>query len=147
MRELIKVPDPLLRQKSQPVKEIDDSIRELAEFMISRLGSADAVGLAASQYGELVRVIVVRIDTLTDMAIVNPEVIKERGEHFVIEGCRSIPGKQYKLRRPKIVKVRGLNLDGKEITVKGRDFLAQLLKHEVDHCNGVLIDSLGKLIP
>lgn len=146
MRELIKVPDPLLRQKSQPVKEIDSSIRELAEFMKSRLGPTDAAGLAAPQFGELLRLIVVRIDTMTDMVIVNPEVIRERGEHFVIEGCRSIPGKQYKLKRPKIVKVKGLDLNDKEVTVKGRDLLAQVLRHEVDHLDGVLIDSIGKLI-
>lgn len=141
---LLAVPDPQLRKKSKPVKEIDDSIKKLAERMRSLLAPIGAAGLAAPQLGELVRVIVVKVDQMTTLTIVNPAVVKERGEHFVVEGCKSIPGKQYKLKRPQIVKVTGLDLDGKPITVKGRDSLAQVLKHEVDHLDGILIDSIGK---
>jgi peptide deformylase len=146
MRELLKSPDLRLRQRSEEIPEIDDSVKELGQFLISRLGPADAVGLAAPQYGEQVRMIVVRVDTMTDMVIVNPVITKERGEHFVDEGCRSIPGKIFRLKRPKLVKVKGLNLDGKPITIKGHDLLAQILKHEIDHLDGIMIDSIGTLL-
>lgn len=143
--KLIKVPNPLLRQGSEPVKRIVGSIRKLAEHMVSQLEPLEAAGFAAPQFGELKRVIAVKLDSVTTVVVVNPEVVKERGEHFVIEECRSIPGKRYKLKRPKIVKVRGLDLEGRPITVKGRDLLAQVLKHEVDHLDGILIDSIGEL--
>lgn len=146
MRELLKVPNEKLRWKSEPVKEIDGFIKALASYMESQLEPLKAAGFSAPQFGELVRLIVVRVDQMTNLAIVNPEVVKETDSHLVVEGCTSIPGKLYYVERPKIAKVRGFNLDGEEITLKGRDFLAQVLRHECDHLDGVLIDSIGELV-
>ena len=145
MYELIKVPDPILRQKAKPVNKIDGSVKKIAEHMKSQLEPLEAGGLAAPQFGQLVRVIVVKFDSMTNLAIVNPEVVKERGQHIVTEGCRSIPRRWYTVRRPKIVKVRGLDLHGAGITVRSSGFLAQVLRHEIDHLDGVLIDSIGQL--
>lgn len=143
--KLVTVPDPLLRQVSEPIDSIDGLVKEIAEYMLAQLGPLEAAGFAAPQFGELKRVIVVKVDKDTGLTIVNPEVVKERGFHIVVEGCRSIPGKWYQLRRPKIVKVKGLSLEGEPIIIKGRGFLAQVLMHEVDHLDGVLIDSIGEL--
>lgn len=74
------------------------------------------------------------------------QAVKENGEQTSVEGCRSIPGRLYLVRRPKIVKVKGMNLDGEGVAIKGHDLLATVLKHEVDHLDGVLIDSIGRLI-
>lgn len=146
MRELLTVPDPRLREKSAPVKAIDSLVREVAEYLLSQLEPLKAIGFAAPQFGELIRVIVIKRDELTTVTIVNPEIVKEKYEQISTEGCRSIPGKFYLVRRPKIVKVKGISLDGEEITIKGHDLLATVLRHEVDHLDGVLIDSIGKPI-
>lgn len=146
MRELITIPDPRLREKSEPVKTIDNLVREVAEDMIRQLKPFHAMGFAAPQFGELIRVIAVKRDELTAIAIVNPEIVKETGERNSFEGCRSIPGRLYIVRRPKIVKIKGLDLNGEEITLKGRDLLGAALRHEMDHLNGIMIDAIGKLL-
>jgi len=146
MYELLTIPNGKLRQKTEPVETITRSVKVLAEYMISQLEPLEAAGFSAPQFGELIRLIVIRVDSLTNLAIVNPEITVERGNHKAKEACRSIPNKLYFVQRPKIVKVRGLNLDGAGITIKGRGFLAQVLKHETDHLDGVLIDSIGKLV-
>lgn len=146
MRKLLTVPDPRLREKSAPVKAIDSLVKEVAEYLLAQLEPLKAIGFAASQFGEMIRVIVIKRDELTTVAIVNPEIVKEKGEQSSMEGCRSIPGKFYLVKRPKIVKVKGINLNGEGITIKGHDLLATVLRHEVDHLDGVLIDSIGKPI-
>lgn len=145
MRELLTVPNPQLRQESKPVDAIDGSVREIAEYMMSQLDPRKGVGFAAPQFGEMIRVITVRKDDLTTVVIINPEIVKEKGEQTRIEGCLCIPGKFYVVSRPKIIKVRGLNLQGEAITLKGHGLLATVLKHEIDHLNGVMIDQIGKL--
>lgn len=143
VRNLITVPNLLLRQKSLPIEDISNSVKGLAEFMLYQLSVLQAVGLAAPQFGELARLIVVKLDQFTNLAIVNPQIIKEKGVHTALEGCKSIPGRQYWVKRPKIIKVKGQDLMGKTITIKGRDLLAQILKHEIDHLDGILIDAIG----
>jgi len=153
-RKLVTVPSELLRKKSKPVKEIDSKIKSLAQEMIDFLdahGGDDLrpIGLAAPQLGELVRVIAFRrTPQLTDkadiMVLINPELVYAKDNHVVTESCLSIPGKVFTLRRAKIVKIRGLNLDGVQRTFRGHDLLAHVFQHELNHLNGVLIDQLGK---
>lgn len=141
-RELVVVPDSRLRRECKPIENIDESIQELAKDMLAYLTPTKSLGFAAPQFGELVRLIVLRVRGL-EVALVNPEIVKTRGEQRVIEGCRSIPRKLFGLKRPKLVKVRGLGLDGKVRSVKGHDLLAQVLMHEVNHLDGILIDKIG----
>ena len=154
MRELVKLPDPVLRQKSKPVKEIGSEIKSFAQEMIDFLDAhrgddLKPIGLAAPQLGELVRVIAFRRNPqLTDkadiMVLVNPVLVYSKSFYLVRESCLSIPGKEFTLRRAKIVKIRGLNLDGAQRSFRGRDLLAEVFQHEIDHLNGVLIDQLGE---
>lgn len=145
MRELLLIPDPRLRMRSKAIKTIDGSVKELAEEMLLRLKELRSIGLAAPQFGEMVRLIVLNVRGF-EVVLVNPEIVKMRDMRRVVEQCRSIPGKKYGLQRPKIVKVRGLDLAEKWRGVKGHDVLAQCLCHEIDHLNGVLIDSIGHLV-
>lgn len=138
-RELLTIPDMRLRQKCKSIENIDSYVKELAQEMLSQLTPRKAVGFAAPQFGELVRLIVVRVRGL-EVVLINPEVVKTRGEHVAVEGCRSIPGKLFAVPRPKLVKVRGLGLDGQVHSVKGHDLLAQVLLHEMNHLDGLLID-------
>ena len=154
MRELITLPNPLLRQKSQPVETIDRRVKELAlemvDFMRLRRGdAARPVGLSAVQLGELVRVIAFRgnpqsQEELQVQVLINPEVVYLKGHQVVYESCLSIPGRTFALKRAKIVKIRGITLDGVVRTFRGRDLLAQVFQHELNHLDGILIDKLRK---
>ena len=118
---------------------IDDRIKELARDMIDTMHKYDGVGLAAPQVGILKRLIVIDLyEKDTQYIIVNPEIVSEKGEQCVAEGCLSFPNQFGKVKRPKEVVVTGLDLEGKRIKIKAKDLLAQALSHEVDHLNGIV---------
>lgn len=153
MRELIKMPNELLRQKSEPVESIDSEVRSLAremvEFMRHRQDNPlRPVGLAAPQLGELLRVIAFSRNPMSGeediQVLINPELVYQKGKHLVSERCLSIPGEVFTLRRAKLVKIRGLTLDNVVRSFRAHDLLAQVFQHELNHLNGVLIDTLGK---
>ena len=146
------VPDPVLRQKSKRLKNIDSSIQKLAGSMLETLHTTPGrAGLAAPQVGTLLRVVVFGLaeDGSEDVVLINPEIVERKGERLVTEACLSVPGYYGELKRATSVKVKGRDLNGKEIRITADEFLAQLLQHEIDHLNGVLyIDRLaneGKL--
>ncbi|MBU0778402.1 peptide deformylase [Patescibacteria group bacterium] len=158
MRQLIKLPNDLLRQKSKPVGAIDAAVRELAgemvEFILQHQDvKIKPVGLSAVQLGEPVRMFAfvsnpeagrgVSVDT---NIIINPELVYMKGTRRVTEACLSVPGKTFNLKRAKIVKIRGLTLDGQLRSFRGRDFMAQVFQHEYDHLEGILVDQRSKEI-
>ena len=147
-RKLLVIENRLLRKKSKPVKTIDGVVREVAEFLEYQMTlehyGREASGFAAVQFGELIRVIIFKRDTLTSLVLVNPEIISEKDSVTKIEECFSIPDHVFIVTRPKMVKCRGLNLNGETVMIKGRDSLARLLKHEVDHLDGILIDEIAE---
>jgi len=133
------VPDPMLRQKAKRVKAIDGSIRKLIGDMIETLHAVPGrAGLAAPQVGVSLRVIVIGIPEGEDIALVNPEIVRRKGERMVTEGCLSIPGYFGVVKRSESVRVKGRDLRGKGIKIKANELLAQALEHEIDHLNGVL---------
>ncbi len=147
-RKLLVVENRLLRIKSAPVKTIDGVVREVAEVLEHQMtlrhhGRAPG-GFAAVQFGEPIRVIIFKRDTLTNLVMVNPEIISEKYSATKLEECFSVPDHAFIVRRPLMVKCRGLNLNGETVTIKGRDSLARLLKHEVDHLDGILIDTIAE---
>ena len=154
MRELVKLPNPLLRRKSKEVKKIDQGVKELAmemvDFIRLRRGEESRpVGLSAVQMGELVRMIAFTRNpaSLEDMQVqilINPELVYQKGHQVVYESCLSIPGKRFRLGRAKLVKIRGLTLTGEMRSFRGRELLAQVFKHELNHLDGILIDTLGR---
>ncbi len=143
------VPDPILRQKSKRVRFIDDSVRKLIGNMLETMHSAPGVGLAASQVGVLLRVIVIGIPEQEDIALINPAIVRRSGERLVNEGCLSLPGYVGEIKRAVSVTVKGRDQNGKEIRIKAHELLAQTLEHEIDHLNGVLyiehLESMDKL--
>jgi len=138
----------LLRQPSEPVKTIDGVVREVAEFLEHQMTlgvkGRGASGFAAVQFGEPIRLIIFQRDTLTNLVLVNPEIISEKYPVTKFEECFSLPDRAYFVKRHKMVRCRGLDLNGETVTVKGRDSLARLLKHEVDHLDGILIDKIAE---
>ena len=141
------LPDPVLKQKAKRVRTIDGSIKKLIRDMIETMHSEPGrVGLAAPQIGVPLRVIVIGIPEEEDIAIINPEIVRSRGERSIDEGCLSVPGYFGQIKRAESVTVKGRDQDGKEIRIKAEGLLAQVLEHEIDHLNGVLyLDHLESL--
>lgn len=138
--------DEILRKKSKEVEIIDEKITTLIQDMIETLHQYNGVGLAAVQVGVLKRVIV--IDTYEpgeQFVLINPEIVKTKGEQTVEEGCLSFPNKFGKIVRPAEVTVKALNEKGEKIKIVAKELLAQAICHEVDHLNGELF--IDKIIP
>ena len=140
IREIRLQTDEILKKKSREVEVVDDRIREILNDMDETMHSANGVGLAAVQVGILKRMIVIDVnyDGTPSIKLVNPVIVKQKGEQEVEEGCLSFPNQFAKVIRPKEVIVKGLNENGKPVTIKAKDLLAQALCHEIDHLNGVL---------
>lgn len=138
--------DEILRKKSRIVDVVDDKIKELVDDMIETMHAHDGVGLAAPQVGILKRVVVIDLyDDKGPYVLINPEIIKQKGEQEVEEGCLSFPNEFAKVVRPAEVWAEYLDINGKKNKVKAKELFAQAIAHEVDHLNGeVFID---KIIP
>jgi peptide deformylase len=138
------LPDPVLRRKAKRVKTIDGSIQKLIADMLETVRAAPGrAGLAAPQVGTSLQVIVIDIPDAENIVLINPEIVKRRGERLVTEGCLSVPGYYGEIKRAKSVTAKGRDASGKEIRIKAEELLAQALEHEVDHLNGLLyIDHL-----
>ena len=113
--------DEILRKKSRTVEVIDDKIKELVDDMIETMHAHDGVGLAAPQVGILKRVVVIDLyDDKGPYVLINPEIIKQKGEQEVEEGCLSFPNQFAKVIRPSEVTVKALDRNGKEYKLKGK---------------------------
>jgi peptide deformylase len=133
------LPDPVLRQRAKRVKAIDGSIKKLVADMIETLhADPGRAGLAAPQVGVSLRVIVIGITEGEDIVLINPEIVRRKGERMVTEGCLSVPGFFGVINRAESVRAKGLDVKGKEVKIKADELLAQALEHEIDHLNGVL---------
>jgi peptide deformylase len=142
--------DPILRKKAEEIEEIDEDIRKLAFDMLETCKAVSAIGLAGNQVGVAKRIFVVdraHIDLDEEaLVMINPEVVETDGEDLSEEGCMSVPGAFEQVKRPQKIKIRGLNLEGKKLTIEGEGLLARVLMHEMDHLNGLLfIDHLSSV--
>lgn len=139
IRNIRQEGDEILKKKSREVEVIDEKTKELLEDMVETMHKYDGVGLAAVQVGILKRMIVIDIyDEKTPIIkLINPKIIKTKGEREVEEGCLSFPNKFAKVKRPVEVVVEGLNENGKKVKIKAVELLAQALCHEIDHLNGI----------
>jgi peptide deformylase len=151
IRPILVLPDPRLRAVADPVDRIDDGIKKLAQDMLDTMYAAPGIGLAATQLGEMKRVVVMDLakdgEPKAPIIMVNPEIRKVSEEIAVSEeGCLSIPEFYYDVERPAAVTVRYTDLDGKEVTMEADERLAVCVQHEIDHLDGVLyIDYLSRL--
>ena len=149
-RQIREVGDDLLRKKSKPIEVVDDKIRQLLDDMYDTLKhSNDGVGIAAPQVGVLKRAIVIDLGDEDDGRIhklVNPVIVKKKGEQVCREGCLSVPGVLGDVVRPKEIVVEALNEYGEKVILKAKDLLAIVLSHEIDHLDGILfIDKATEL--
>jgi peptide deformylase len=143
---IVELGDPVLRQKSNPVPEVNGSIQKLLDNLADTLYSAKGLGLAAPQIGVAKRVIVVDCgDGLWE--VVNPEIISMQGQDVAVEGCLSIPGVAGEVKRAAQVIVKGWDRNGREIQIEAGGMGARALQHETDHLDGILfIDKANKMV-
>jgi peptide deformylase len=140
-------PDNCLRQVAAEVPEINEEIRSLSSDMIETMCAARGIGLAANQVGISLRIIA--LETGTDkesrpIVILNPVIIDLTEEETGEEGCLSIPGFYETVKRARKARVKGVSIEGKEITVECEGLLARAFQHEIDHLNGILfVDHLS----
>jgi peptide deformylase len=151
LRDIIVLPDPKLRLKSEPVKVVDAELRALVDDMFETMYAAPGIGLAAIQVGVPRRVVTMDLarqdEPKAPHVFLNPEVVWVSEEKATYEeGCLSIPEYYEEVERPKAVKVRYMDLDGRTHEIEAEGLLATCLQHEIDHTNGVLfIDRISKL--
>jgi len=137
--------DSVLRDIVEPIKEITDEIRLLLSDMVETMEDNRGVGLAAPQIGIPLRLVVIKVDYVI-YKLINPEIIKARGEQDSDEGCLSLPNTFGKVQRPAKVVIKALDENGKEIKFTGYKLLACVLCHEIDHLDGILFtDKLSKV--
>ncbi len=141
--EIRTYPDEVLRSKAEPVEAVDDEVRRLMDDLVETMHSRVGIGLAAPQVGVSRRVIAlhVKVDDLDCplTVLANPEIIEATGETEFEEGCLSLPELLVHICRYRQLKVRGLDRDGKEVTLEVDGLFAVALQHEIDHLDGKLI--------
>jgi peptide deformylase len=153
-REIITLPDRVLRTKSAPVERVDDEVRRFLDDMLETMYEAPGIGLAAVQVGLPRRIVTIDVAKREDenadpspLFLINPEVLWRSDERAVHEeGCLSIPEYYAEVERPASVRVRYLDRDGRLREIEADNILAVCLQHEIDHLDGTLfIDHLSKL--
>lgn len=146
--QIRKYPDPVLRKKTEPVKEITEADRQLIKDMVETMKAAQGVGLAANQIGVSKMIFVFNSspeDWKAD-ALINPIILKRRGRERTEEGCLSLPGISKEVRRFSSVLVEGLDVNGKPYKFEAKGLLARIIQHEIDHLNGMLfVDRINAL--
>lgn len=146
---ILEFPDPRLRTKASPVKEVDDQLRTLIDDMLETMYAAPGIGLAATQVNVHRRLLVMDVSENSDQPLVfiNPEITvldPELGDYD--EGCLSVPGYYETVHRPKSISVTALDRNGQTYTQQLDGLLAICLQHEIDHLDGKLfVDYLSPL--
>lgn len=146
LRTIREAGDEILKKKSRPVEVIDEKLQILIDDMIETMHEFSGVGLAAVQVGILKRLLVIDLyDDKGPIVMINPVILKEKGEQEVDEGCLSFPNQFAKVIRPAEVVAEYTDRDGKRKKIKAKELLAQAICHEVDHLEGELF--IDKIIP
>ena len=147
IRPILRYGDRPLHQPAADVAAIDGSVQQLVDDMIETMYAAPGVGLAATQVGVASRIFVVDISlgrSPADLLVmINPTFVERDGMQLEEEGCLSVPGFNATVVRPARAVVRGLDRNGNERTIEGKDLLARAFQHEMDHLDGtVFVDRL-----
>ncbi|MHB0858877.1 MAG: peptide deformylase [Anaerolineae bacterium] len=149
VRPIVTAEDPLLRKKAKRVVRFGESLRVLVQDMFDSMYATHGMGLAAPQIGVAQRVFVAEIPAEVDeqgkviepaerYVVINPEIVKMRGEEEMEEGCLSVPGYRGIVKRATDVTIKGQDIHGKPLRYRGVDDVAHVFQHEIDHLEGIL---------
>ncbi len=154
IRPVVITGDPVLHHRAQPVEVIDDDVRELVADMYETMDAARGVGLAAPQIGVALRIFTWQLGNEDGIpargVVINPFVTASKpvagdpDPDEEVEGCLSVPGESYPLRRGESAVLTGQDLDGNDLRYEATGWFARMLQHEYDHLNGFLyVDRLS----
>ncbi len=153
LRDIVFLPEPVLRRKAKPVTKFDKDLQTLIDDMIETMREAPGVGLAAPQVNISQQLAVVEYAEDEDeeenedappkpkklYVLINPEIVKASDEKVMgVEGCLSIPGLLGEVERHEAIQVKALNRHGNPVKLKVDGWMARIFQHEIDHLNGVL---------
>lgn len=168
--EILYLPNPVLREKSEPVTDFGPSLKKLVSDMAETMVWAKGIGLAAVQVGVTKRLLIIDIGDLNEddsyvegdeeseqrlaerrkesklEVFINPTIVESDGEIEYEEGCLSVPGVYSVVRRKEKLKLRYQDLDGKTHEIETHGLRSIVLQHEMDHLDGVVFtDRLGPM--
>ncbi len=154
LRQIVHLPEPILRKKAKPVTKFDKDLQSLIDDMIETMREAPGVGLAAPQVNIPLQLAVIEYaegddeDEETEdvppkpkklYVVINPEITKTSDEKVMgVEGCLSIPGLVGEVERHETIHVKALNRHGQPLKIKVDGWMARIFQHEIDHLHGVL---------
>jgi peptide deformylase len=130
--------DPVLKERTREVDEIDGAVASLVESMLETMYAAPGTGLAANQIGVQRRIFVYDVGD-GPQTVINPRIIESDGEWVYDEGCLSVPGLSWDIVRPNAVHLVGLDLDGNELSLEATELEGRVFQHELDHLDGILL--------
>jgi peptide deformylase len=148
VRPIVITGEPVLHRRAETVAAFDDDLRHLVEDMFETMDAAHGVGLAAPQIGMGLRIYTWQMDNDDGVpargVVVNPYVtstkasLDEPDPHDEAEGCLSVPGESFPLKRGDRASVSGYDVEGREIAFEASGWFARCMQHEYDHLNGFL---------
>ncbi len=151
IKEIITVPDEILKKISEPIEKIGNNEKKLIDDLFDTMYNSNGIGLAAVQVGILKRILVVDVSTKNEknqpIALINPVIRKLSNNTSVYEeGCLSIPETFIEIERPKICEVEYIDKKGSKKNLKCDGLLSTCIQHEINHLDGkLIIDHLSKL--
>ena len=147
LRKILITGEPVLHQRAIEVQEINDNVRNLVADMFKTMDAAPGVGLAATQVGVGLRIFVfsytsqdqeirgVAINPKLELSALSDEELSQEAD---AEGCLSIPGERFPLKRADNVVLTATDLEGVEFRIETQGWLARIFQHEFDHLEGML---------
>ena len=150
MMQIVKYPDPRLKQYCQPFLRIEveagkfadptfEGLRTFAEVeaeMLENCAAAEGIGLAGPQVGIMRGIIVVNLPNFRK-AILNPQIVFAKHRTGMHERCLSFPGRRVYVVRHRLIRAAGFDTSGQPMKIQARGLLATVIQHEVDHLEGI----------
>ncbi|QIQ41493.1 MAG: peptide deformylase [Buchnera aphidicola (Aphis urticata)] len=146
--KILQYPNPKLRLIAQPVNIITKEIKKLTCNMLDTMYEKEGIGLAAPQVNVQLQIVVISKENFKQdhLILINPKIVEKQGNISIQEGCLSIPEYRAFIPRSDYIKVKAINLFGKEIEIEAKSILSICIQHEIDHLQGRLfIDYLSLL--
>ena len=151
IKEIITVPDEMLKKISDPIEKVGINEKKLIDDLFETMYNSKGIGLAAVQVGILKRILVVDVSNKDEkknpIALINPMIKNLSNETSIYEeGCLSIPETFIEIERPKICDVEYINEKGIKKNLRCNGLLSTCIQHEINHLDGkLIIDHLSKL--
>lgn len=146
--DILRFPDPRLRNKAKRIDQVDAALQRLVDDMLETMYQAPGIGLAATQVNVAKRVVVMDLSEEKDqpLVLINPEIIERDGSDEYEEGCLSVPGIYETVKRAERIRIKAQDREGNPFEMDAEALLAICIQHEIDHLDGKLfVDYLSSL--